>query len=124
LPTQAAIDLIPKDIIVCGWHYGKRESYPLVPSLLEKGFRVVPTSRDSYIGAASKKSHATNRRPLLQRHERRTSLLPHSPSPCPPAKLPHRFVIGVGEWMAQDRILRIVAQNCILLYRGFAIRRL
>jgi hypothetical protein len=41
--TPAAIDLIPKDIIVCDWHYGKRESYPSVPLLLEKGFRVWPS---------------------------------------------------------------------------------
>lgn len=40
--TAAAIDLIPKDIIVCPWHYELRESYPSVPMLIEKGFRVLP----------------------------------------------------------------------------------
>ena len=41
--TQGAADLIPKDIIVCDWHYEKREDYPSVPFLLEKGFRVWPS---------------------------------------------------------------------------------
>ncbi len=40
--TQGALELIPKDIIICDWHYGKRASYPSVPLLLEKGFRVWP----------------------------------------------------------------------------------
>jgi len=40
--TQAAVDLIPKDIIVCDWHYGKQTNYPSVPFLLGKGFRVWP----------------------------------------------------------------------------------
>jgi hypothetical protein len=41
--TAAAIDLIPKDIIVCDWHYEVRESYPSLPMFIEKGFRVLPT---------------------------------------------------------------------------------
>jgi hypothetical protein len=41
--TQGAVDLIPKDIIVCDWHYEKRNTYPSVPFLLEKGFRVWPS---------------------------------------------------------------------------------
>ncbi|HWH71387.1 MAG TPA: family 20 glycosylhydrolase [Candidatus Sulfotelmatobacter sp.] len=41
--TQAALELIPKDVIVCDWHYGKRDTYPSVPLLLEKGFRVWPS---------------------------------------------------------------------------------
>ena len=40
--TSGAIDLIPKDIIVCDWHYENRADYPSVPLLLEKGFRVWP----------------------------------------------------------------------------------
>lgn len=38
--TYKAVDLIPKDIIICDWHYEKRENYPSVPFLLQKGFRV------------------------------------------------------------------------------------
>jgi hypothetical protein len=41
--TQAAVDLIPKDIIICDWHYEKRSEYLSVPFLLEKGFRVWPS---------------------------------------------------------------------------------
>jgi hypothetical protein len=40
--TAAAIDLIPKDIIVCPWHYELRDNYPSIPMFLEKGFRVLP----------------------------------------------------------------------------------
>jgi glycosyl hydrolase family 20 len=40
--TAAAIDLIPKDIIICPWHYEVREAYPSIPMFLEKGFRVLP----------------------------------------------------------------------------------
>jgi len=42
--TSPAIDRIPKDIVICDWHYEPRESYPSVPMFLEKGFRVLPTS--------------------------------------------------------------------------------
>ncbi|MDB6026483.1 MAG: hypothetical protein JWM68_2706 [Verrucomicrobiales bacterium] len=41
--THGAIDLIPKDIVVCDWHYEKSTNYPSVPLLLEKGFRVWPS---------------------------------------------------------------------------------
>ena len=40
--TAAAIDMIPKDIIICPWHYEQRESYPSIPMFIEKGFRVLP----------------------------------------------------------------------------------
>src|SRR3984893_10901301 len=40
--TAAAIDMIPKDIIVCPWHYELRDAYPSIPMLLDKGFRVLP----------------------------------------------------------------------------------
>lgn len=41
--TAPAIDLIPKDIIICDWHYGKRSQYPSIPMFVEKGFRVLPS---------------------------------------------------------------------------------
>ncbi len=41
--TEGAIDLIPKDIIMCDWHYEKRTDYPSVPYFLQKGFRVWPS---------------------------------------------------------------------------------
>jgi hypothetical protein len=40
--TAGAVDLIPKDIILCDWHYEVRTNYPSVPFLVEKGFRVWP----------------------------------------------------------------------------------
>jgi len=40
--TAAAIDMIPKDIIVCPWHYESRSAYPSIPMFLDKGFRVIP----------------------------------------------------------------------------------
>ena len=41
--TAAAIEMIPKDIIICPWHYEARDSYPSIPMFIEKGFRVLPT---------------------------------------------------------------------------------
>ncbi|RPI00513.1 MAG: hypothetical protein EHM72_08990 [Calditrichaeota bacterium] len=40
--TAAAVDIIPKDIIICDWHYEVRESYPSTEMFLQKGFRVLP----------------------------------------------------------------------------------
>jgi hypothetical protein len=42
--TYPAIDMIPKDILLCDWHYGKRPSYKSVNFFQEKGFRVLPAS--------------------------------------------------------------------------------
>ena len=42
--TAAAIDSIPKDIIICDWHYNQQKKYPSVDLFLEKGFRVLPSS--------------------------------------------------------------------------------
>ncbi len=41
--TFGAVDLIPKDIVICDWHYEKQKEYPSVPFLLNKGFRVWPS---------------------------------------------------------------------------------
>jgi len=40
--TAPTVDLIPKDVIVCPWHYNKRSEYPSIPMLLAKGFRILP----------------------------------------------------------------------------------
>ncbi len=42
--TATAVDKIPKDIIMCAWHYEKMDTYPSIPIFMEKGFRVLPTS--------------------------------------------------------------------------------
>jgi hypothetical protein len=41
--TYFAIDLIPKDIIMCDWHYENQEQFPSVKLFPEKGFRVYPS---------------------------------------------------------------------------------
>ncbi len=41
--TARAVDLVPKDIILCDWHYLAQTNYPSVPFLLDKGFRVWPS---------------------------------------------------------------------------------
>lgn len=42
--TWPAIDSIPKDVIICDWHYNTQKEYPSIDLFLEKGFRVLPTS--------------------------------------------------------------------------------
>ena len=49
--TAGAVDLIPKDIIICDWHYEPRDAYESVPMFLEKGFRVWPSSWRKIEGA-------------------------------------------------------------------------
>ena len=39
--TWGAVDNVPKDIIMCDWHYGKRDDYPSIPFFSSKGFRVI-----------------------------------------------------------------------------------
>jgi hypothetical protein len=40
--TAAAVDLIPRDVILCPWHYEKEKAYPSIPMFIDKGFRVFP----------------------------------------------------------------------------------
>lgn len=40
--TWPAVDMVPKDIVICDWHYEPWEDFPSVRFLLEKGFRVWP----------------------------------------------------------------------------------
>jgi glycosyl hydrolase family 20 len=42
--TAGAVDKIPKDIILCPWHYELREQYESMPMFMEKGFRILPAS--------------------------------------------------------------------------------
>ena len=63
--TAPAIDLIPRDIVICDWHYGLRDEYPSVPYFQKKGFRVLPSSwKDTKAALALKEfaeRHATER---------------------------------------------------------------
>ena len=40
--SHIAVDMIPKDIIQCDWHYGFKTDYPTVRYFQQKGFRVLP----------------------------------------------------------------------------------
>lgn len=42
--TAPAVDMIPKDIIICPWHYERHETYPSLDLFVSKGFRVLPAS--------------------------------------------------------------------------------
>ncbi len=63
--TATAVDMIPKDIIICDWHYGNMKEYRSVPFFQEKGFRVLPSSwRDVEASRALllyAQEHSTNR---------------------------------------------------------------
>jgi len=64
--TQGAIDLIPKDIIVCDWHYEKAVTYPSLPFLLSKGFLVWPSGWQPLEGTQAFSAYSLRmRNPLL-----------------------------------------------------------
>ncbi len=42
--TAPAVDLIPRDIVICDWHYEPRPEYPSLPFFQERGFRVLPAT--------------------------------------------------------------------------------
>jgi len=42
--TAGAIDKIPRDIIICDWHYEIRDTYPSIEMFIKKGFRIIPAS--------------------------------------------------------------------------------
>ncbi len=46
--TAPAADMIPKDIIICDWHYEKNKEYLSVNILQKKGFRVIPSTWRNY----------------------------------------------------------------------------
>jgi hypothetical protein len=49
--TDAAIAMIPKDIVICDWHYNARKDYPSIQIFPKNGFRVWPTTYSSLEGA-------------------------------------------------------------------------
>jgi hypothetical protein len=65
--TWKAVDMIPKDIILCDWHYEKQAAYPSVKFLAQKGFRVWPSSWKSLEAAKdlSEYSLAQNNRRVM-----------------------------------------------------------
>jgi hypothetical protein len=63
--TAPAIDRVPKDIVVCDWHYGVRDDYPSVKYFLDRGFPVWPAGWNS-AGNARKLAACA----LRNRHDR------------------------------------------------------
>lgn len=51
--THPAIELIPKDIILCDWHYNKMAEYPSIPLFIGKGFRVWPAGWNKVDGTVA-----------------------------------------------------------------------
>lgn len=56
--TAPAVDKIPKDIIICDWHYEPRQEYPSVPFFQQKGFRVLPSSWRNVQAALALRNYA------------------------------------------------------------------
>jgi hypothetical protein len=46
------IDRVPRDIIICPWHYFRRAEYPSLPMFIEQGFRVLPSSHAKIVERA------------------------------------------------------------------------
>ncbi len=42
--SHRAVERIPKDIILCDWHYERRADYPSVRFFQDQGFRVLPST--------------------------------------------------------------------------------
>lgn len=58
--TWDAIDMVPKDIIICDWHYGKRKTYRSVDLFTSKGFRVWPSCWKNVEAAKAFAEYARN----------------------------------------------------------------
>ncbi|MBX2818153.1 MAG: hypothetical protein KTR29_00685 [Rhodothermaceae bacterium] len=41
--SAAAIDLIPRDIVICPLHFKPHRDYPSIPTFTQRGFRILPT---------------------------------------------------------------------------------
>lgn len=65
--TAPAIDMIPKDIVICDWHYEPMPSYGSVQFFIDKGFEVLPCSWKNPIAAEEliKGSFALNEKAML-----------------------------------------------------------
>lgn len=58
--TDKAIDLVPKDIIMCDWHYDKRDDYPSIKIFADHGFRVWPSTWKDPAAATAFSSEGRN----------------------------------------------------------------
>jgi len=67
--TSSAVDMVPKDIIICDWYFELLDSYPSVPTFLEKGFCVLP--------AGWKKVDTTQALIQYNRNQKNPNMLSH-----------------------------------------------
>lgn len=58
--TASAVDKIPKDIIICPWHYENMPAYPSIQIFMEKGFQVLPSSWKDVDAAKSLINYSLN----------------------------------------------------------------
>ena len=65
--TQDAISKVPKDIVMCDWHYEKRTDYPSLSILTDHGFRVWPAGWKDVdaVTAFATQAKAMNSRKIL-----------------------------------------------------------
>jgi hypothetical protein len=64
--TEGAIALIPKDIVMCDWHYEKQGTYPSIPFFLAQGFRVWPSGWQPLAAAEALSDYAqTEKNPRM-----------------------------------------------------------
>lgn len=106
--THTAIDRIPKDIVVCDWHYEQRPSYPSLELLQQKGFRVWPAGwRNESATAAFLEDSRKKATPKMLGHLFTTwggspeQLLAALTAPDSAAK-PE----GAGDWWSVGRLVR------------------
>ena len=67
--TWKAIDSIPKDIIICDWHYRTQKEYKSVDLFIEKGFKVIPCSwKDSEAASALIRYSYAKQNPSMAGH--------------------------------------------------------
>ena len=106
--TAGAIDNIPKDIILCDWHYETRkDGYPSVAYLQEKGFRVLPSSwrnKDAALAMLreARQGDSAHARPHLHDLDECAGRLPRAPGRAA-ARAGQAQSRGEGEGEDQDR---------------------
>ncbi len=106
--THTAIDRIPKDIVICDWHYEVRSSYPSLEIFQQKGFRVWPAGwRNEAATAAFLEDSRKKATPKMLGHLFTTwggtpdQLLAAITAPETVAKL-----AGAGDWWNVGRVVR------------------
>lgn len=69
--SSDCIDQLPKDIILCDWHYDKEEVYPSAHELMSHGYTIIPScwykpdAAESFWDASVKASKTLDKKELL-----------------------------------------------------------